>query len=53
MSNQEKFTGFVYQDNNPYKTAAINKYGKEVVEQANEKQKGKYINFSLLSALGS
>lgn len=41
MSNQEKFTGFVYQDNDQYKEAAIDKYGKEVVEQAIEKQKGK------------
>ena len=41
MSNQEKFTGFVYQDNDQYKEAAINKYGKEVVEQAIDKQKGK------------
>ena len=41
MSNQEKFTGFVYQDNDQYKEAAIQKYGKEVVEQAIDKQKGK------------
>lgn len=41
MSTREKFKGFTYQDNQKYKRAAIEMYGKEVVEQAAEKQKGK------------
>lgn len=41
MSTKEKFNGFTYQDNQKYKQDAINKYGKEVVEQAIEKQRGR------------
>lgn len=41
MSTKEKFNGFTYQDNQKYKQAAIDMYGKEVIEQAIEKQKGK------------
>ena len=41
MSVQEKFKGFTYQDNQKYKNAAIDLYGKEVIEKAIEKQKGK------------
>ena len=41
MSIKEKFNGFTYQDNSKYKQAAIDLYGKEVVENAIERQKGK------------
>ena len=41
MSTKEKFNGFTYQDNQKYKQAAIDRYGKEVIEQAIEKQRGK------------
>lgn len=41
MSTKEKFNGFTYQDNQKYKQAAIDKYGKDVIEAAIEKQKGK------------
>ena len=41
MSTKEKFNGFTYQDNQKYKQAAIDMYGKEVIEEAIEKQKGK------------
>lgn len=41
MSVQEKFKGFTYQDNQKYKKAAIDSYGKEVIEKVIEKQKGK------------
>lgn len=41
MSTKEKFNGFTYQDDQRYKQAAIDMYGKEVIEQAIEKQKGK------------
>ncbi len=41
MSTKEKFNGFTYQDHQKYKQAAINAYGKEAVEEADEKQKGK------------
>ena len=41
MSTKEKFNGFTYQDNQRYKQAAIDMYGKEVIEQAIERQKGK------------
>ena len=41
MSTKEKFKGFTYQDNQKYKQAAIDMYGKEVIEEAIEKQKGK------------
>ena len=41
MSTKEKFNGFTYQDNKKYKQAAIDMYGKEVIEEAIEKQKGK------------
>lgn len=41
MSTKEKFKGFKYQDNQKYKQAAIDMYGKEVIEEAIEKQRGK------------
>ena len=41
MSTKEKFNGFTYQDNQKYKQAAIDMYGKEVIEEAIEKQKRK------------
>lgn len=41
MSTKEKFNGFTYEDNQKYKQAAMDLYGKEVIEQAIEKQKGK------------
>ena len=41
MSTKEKFNGFTYQDNQRYKQAAMDKYGREVVEKALERQKGK------------
>ena len=41
MSVKEKFNGFTYQDNQKYKKAAIDLYGKKVIEEAVEKQKGK------------
>lgn len=41
MTIEEKFNGFTYQDNQKYKQEAIDKYGKEVIEQAISKQKGK------------
>lgn len=41
MSTKEKFNGFTYQDNQKYKQAAIDIYGKEVIEETIEKQKGK------------
>ena len=41
MLTKEKFNGFTYQDNQKYKQAAIDMYGKEAIEEAIEKQKGK------------
>ncbi len=41
MSTKEKFNGFTYRDNQKYKQAAMDMYGKEVIEKAIEKQKGK------------
>ncbi len=41
MSTEEKFTGFKYEDSKKYKEAAMEKYGKEIVESAMQKQKGK------------
>lgn len=41
MSTTDKFKGFTYQDNQEYKQAAMDKYGRDVVEKAIEKQKGK------------
>lgn len=41
MSTQDKFAGFTYQDHSKYKQTAIDRYGKEVVEQAFKKQEGK------------
>lgn len=40
MTTEEKFNGFTYQENQKYKQAAIDMYGKEVIEKAIEKQKG-------------
>ncbi|MDO4719857.1 MAG: MerR family transcriptional regulator [Peptostreptococcaceae bacterium] len=41
MSAKEKFKGFTYEDNQKYKQEAMALYGKEVIEQAVERQKGK------------
>ena len=41
MSTKEKFKGFTYQDNQKYKQAAIDLYGREVIEEVIQKQKGK------------
>lgn len=41
MATQEKFIGFAYQDNQKYKQDAIKKYGKDVVEESMNRQKGK------------
>ena len=41
MSMEEKFKGFTYQDNEKYKQKAIDLYGKEVIEEAVKKQKGR------------
>ncbi len=41
MSTEEKFEGFTYEDNQKYKQMAMDTYGKEVIEEALEKQKGK------------
>lgn len=41
MSTEEKFKGFSYEDNEKYKQVAIDQYGKEAIEKALEKQKGK------------
>ena len=41
MPTKEKFKGFSYQDNQKYKQAAIDLYGREVIEEAIQKQKGK------------
>ena len=41
MSTKEKFKGFTYQDNEKYKQKAIDLYGKEVIEEAVKKQKGR------------
>ena len=39
MSMEEKFKGFTYQDNEKYKKEAIDKYGKEVIEESVSRQK--------------
>ncbi len=41
MSMEDKFKGFTYQDNEKYRQAAIEAYGKEVIENAEKKHKGK------------
>ena len=41
MPTKEKFKGFSYQDNQKYKQAAIDLYGREVIEETIQKQKGK------------
>lgn len=41
MCTKEKFKGFTYQDNQKYRQAAIDLYGKETIEKADERQKGK------------
>ncbi len=38
MSTKEKFNGFTYRDNQKYKQAAMDMYGKEVIEKAIEKE---------------
>lgn len=45
MPIEDKFKGFTYENNPTYKQAAIDMYGKEVVEEAIEKQKGKEQEF--------
>ena len=39
MSMEEKFMGFTYRDNEKYKKEAIDKYGKEVIEESENRQK--------------
>lgn len=41
MSTQEKFNGFSYQDHQRYQQAAMDTYGKKVIEAAVEKQRGR------------
>ncbi len=41
MSTREKFEGFRYENNEKYKQAAIEMYGKEVIEESIERHKGK------------
>lgn len=41
MSIKEKFSGFVYQDNQKYEEMAIDKYGKDVIEKSMKTLKGK------------
>ena len=41
MPTKEKFKGFSYQDNQKYKQAAIDLYGRDVIEETIQKQKGK------------
>lgn len=40
MTAKEKFKGFVYEDNEKYKQEAIEKYGREVIENSIKRQKG-------------
>ena len=39
MSMEEKFMGFTYRDNEKYKKEAIDKYGKEVIKESENRQK--------------
>ena len=39
MSMEEKFKGFTYQDNEKYKKEAMDKYGKQVIEESVKRQK--------------
>lgn len=48
MSTKEKFNGFTYRDNQKYKKAAMDMYGKEVIEKAIEKQKEKNRNLLMV-----
>lgn len=41
MSTSEKFKGFTYEDSKQYKQEAIEKYGKEVIEDSLKRQNGK------------
>ncbi len=41
MATTERFKGFTYRDNQKYEQAALEMYGKEVIEKAVAKQKGK------------
>ncbi len=41
MSVKDKFKGFIYEDNKKYREAAMDKYGKEVIEESDRRQKGK------------
>ena len=40
MDTKEKFKGFTYHDSGKYRQAAIDKYGKEVMEESEKRQKG-------------
>ena len=40
MSTKEKFNGFTYHDNQKYKQAAVDLYGEDVIEQANNTEYG-------------
>lgn len=40
MSTDEKFKGFKYSENEKYRQEAIDKYGKEVIEESIKRQKG-------------
>lgn len=46
MSTKEKFSGFVYQDNQKYEEMAIDKYGKDVIEKSMKTLKGKEVEFT-------
>ena len=41
MTTEEKFKGFTFKDNEKYKQAATEKYGETVMNEAEERQKGK------------
>lgn len=41
MSTKEKFKGFAYKDNEKYRQATIDLYGKKVVDEAAKRQEGK------------
>ena len=40
MDTKEKFKGFTYHDSGKYRQAVIDKYGKEVMEESEKRQKG-------------
>ncbi len=41
MSTRERFKGFTYQDSKKYEQLAIDKYGKDMIEEARERHEGK------------